>query len=333
MDIKVKTKEFIFEQEKFFPQCHASTLAILENDDIIAAWFGGTHEQHPDVAIWLSRRQKGRWSAPVKIADKDNVPCWNPVLFNSPEGKLFLFYKAGKNPMEWRTMVMTSRDGGFTWSQPKELVEGDVGGRGPVRCKPIVLSKGTWLAPASIETPEKWDCFVDMSKDKGQTWIKSHFVPIDHKKLQGKGIIQPTLWESQPGKVHMLIRSTEGFVYRSDSDDYGTTWSQAYPTKLPNNNSGIDLIKMDNGVLVLVYNPVSGNWAERTPLVCSISKDNGQTWEEKLVLDRNHRPKNREDGEFSYPAIIAKKDRIYITYTWKRKTIAFYELQVENIFT
>ena len=131
----------------------------------------------------------------------------------------------------------------------------------------------------------------------------------------------------------MLIRSTEGFVYRSDSDDYGTTWSQAYPTKLPNNNSGIDLIKMDNGVLVLVYNPVSGNWAERTPLVCSISKDNGQTWEEKLVLDRNHRPKNREDGEFSYPAIIAKKDRIYITYTWKRKTIAFYELQVENIFT
>ena len=225
-------------------------------------------------------------------------------------------------------MVMTSRDGGFTWSQPKELVEGDVGGRGPVRCKPIVLSKGTWLAPASIETPEKWDCFVDMSKDKGQTWIKSHFVPIDHKKLKGKGIIQPTLWESEPGKVHMLLRSTEGFIYRSDSNDFGVTWSPAYPTELPNNNSGIDLIKMDNGILVLVYNPVSGNWAERTPIVCSISKDNGHTWEQKLILDKNHNPKSREDGEFSYPAIIGKGDNVYISYTWRRKSIAFYELKL-----
>ena len=39
---------------------------------------------------------------------------------------------------------------------------------------------------------------------------------------------------------------------------------------------------MDNGILVLVYNPVSGSGAERTPLVCSISKDNGHTWERNL---------------------------------------------------
>lgn len=328
MDIKIINKEFIFEQEKFFPQCHASTLAILENGDIVASWFGGTHEKHPDVAIWLSRRQNGKWSDPVKIADKENIPCWNPVLFNSPQGKLFLFYKVGKTIPNWKTMVMTSDDGGFTWSEPKELVEGDIGGRGPVRCKPIVLSNGAWLAPASIETWKSWDAFVDMSMDNGETWIKSEFIPIDHKKLKGKGIIQPTLWESEPGKVHMLLRSTEGFIYRSDSNDFGVTWSPAYPTELPNNNSGIDLIKMDNGILVLVYNPVSGNWAERTPIVCSISKDNGHTWEQKLILDKNHNPKSREDGEFSYPAIIGKGDNVYISYTWRRKSIAFYELKL-----
>lgn len=328
MDIKIINKEFIFEQEKFFPQCHASTLAILENGDIVASWFGGTHEKHPDVAIWLSRRQNGKWSDPVKIADKEDIPCWNPVLFNSPQGKLFLFYKVGKTIPKWKTMVMTSDDGGFTWSEPKELVEGDIGGRGPVRCKPIVLSNGAWLAPASIETWKSWDAFVDMSMDNGETWIKSEFIPIDHKKLKGKGIIQPTLWESEPGKVHMLLRSTEGFIYRSDSNDFGVTWSPAYPTELPNNNSGIDLIKMDNGILVLVYNPVSGNWAERTPIVCSISKDNGHTWEQKLILDKNHNPKSREDGEFSYPAIIGKGDNVYISYTWRRKSIAFYELKL-----
>ncbi len=328
MDIRIIDKEFIFEQEKFFPQCHASTLTVLDNGDILASWFAGSYEKHPDVAIWLSRKQSGRWSDPIKIADKENIPCWNPVLFNAPNGRLFLFYKVGKTIPKWRTMVMTSNDNGYTWSDPKELVEGDVGGRGPVRCKPIVLSNGIWLAPASIETWRMWDSFVDISKDEGQTWGKSQFVPIDHKRLQGKGIIQPTLWESKPGRIHMLLRSTEGFIYRSDSDDYGNTWSPAYPTELPNNNSGIDLVKLEDGSLVLVYNPVKGNWAERTPIVCSISKDNGFTWEGQFILDSNEKPKDREDGEFSYPAIVAKGNYVFITYTWKRRTIAFCKLDL-----
>ncbi|WP_052737040.1 exo-alpha-sialidase [Paenibacillus algorifonticola] len=43
----------------------------------------------------------------------------------------------------------------------------------------------------------------------------------------------------------MLLRSTEGFIFRSDSNDDGRTWCQAYPTPLPNNNSGIDVVLED----------------------------------------------------------------------------------------
>src|SRR5439155_26394652 len=43
--------EFIYETAQF-PQCHASTIAETK-DGIVAAWFGGTHERHPDVGIWL----------------------------------------------------------------------------------------------------------------------------------------------------------------------------------------------------------------------------------------------------------------------------------------
>lgn len=328
MSFKVINKEHIFETEKFFPQCHASTLIVLDNEDILAAWFAGTHEKHPDVAIWLSRRIDGCWSDPIKIADKENIPCWNPVLFKGDQNVIYLFYKVGKSITKWKTMVMTSLDSGYTWSKPKELVEGDVGGRGPVRNKPIILFDGVWVAPASIETPTAWDAFVDISKDQGKTWIKSMMVPRNHKDFKGKGLIQPTLWESEPGKVHMLLRSTEGFIYRSDSEDGGATWSVAYPIALPNNNSGIDVVKLENGNLVLVYNPVEGNWAERTPIACSISYDNGFTWVDKFILDHNENPKDREDGEFSYPAIIARGDQVYITYTWKRRTISFYQLKI-----
>jgi predicted neuraminidase len=330
MQYKVLLKEHIFEPEKFFLQCHASTLVVLnhQKDEVLASWFGGTHERHPDVAIWLSRRKDGQWSDPVKVADAENIPCWNPVLFKGNNEKLYLFYKVGENPQLWHTMVMTSDDGGYTWLQPKELVEGDIGGRGPVKNKPIVLRDRTWVAPASIETETRWDCFVDISRDEGETWVKSKMVPIDHGKLKDKGIIQPTLWESEPGKVHMLTRSSEGFIYRSDSEDGGMTWCEAYPTTLPNNNSGIDLVKLENGNLVLVYNPVQGNWAKRTPIVLSLSEDNGLTWRDEFILDYNEAPESAHDGEFSYPAIVAAGNDVYITYTWKRKTIAFWKIRI-----
>lgn len=330
MSYTILLKEHVFEPEKFFPQCHASTLEVLDyrTDEVLVSWFGGSYEKHPDVAIWLSRRKEGQWSEPIKIADQEYIPCWNPVLLKDNRGKIYLFYKVGKDPRVWSTMFITSADNGYTWAQPKELVKGDIGGRGPVKNKPIILQDGTIVAPASIETKTAWDSFVDISKDNGETWIKSNMVPIDHSELTGKGIIQPTLWESQSGKVHMLIRSTEGFIYRSDSEDGGITWCDAYSTSIPNNNSGIDVVKMDNGNLVMVYNPVKGNWAARTPIQCSISKDNGLTWTDDFVLDHNEKPKTAHDGEFSYPAIVSSGEDVYVTYTWKRRTIAFWKIRV-----
>ena len=125
----------------------------------------------------------------------------------------------------------------------------------------------------------------------------------------------------------MLLRSSEGSIYRSDSDDYGRSWSPAFQTDQPNNNSGIDLALAD-GVLALVHNPVRGNWGSRTPVKLSLSEDNGRTWEEAMVLDHNEDPKDKVDGEFSYPAIVASGNRLYISYTWKRRTIAFWEVEI-----
>lgn len=318
--VKRAIKEFIFEDDRPFLSCHASTLVLLPDDVICAAWFGGTKEGADDVAIWSSRRIGGKWTPPVKVADQEGVPHWNPVLFRRPDGRIFLYYKVGHRISEWHTMFIFSDDNGQSWSDPAPLVPGDVGGRGPVKNKPIILKDGTILAPASIER-EYWDAFVDISYDGGKTWVKSEMVPIDHYEGD-KGIIQPTLWESAPGHVHMLLRSTRSRIYRSDSYDGGKTWSAAYATSLPNNNSGIDLTKLDDGTLILAYNPVEGRKGPRTPLVLSASEDNGLTWEEILVLESG-------EGQYSYPAIISEGNRIFITYTWKRERIAFWMIDLE----
>ncbi|MEI7027082.1 sialidase family protein [Paenibacillus sp. y28] len=340
MSVKLmkQEKQFLFEEDRPFPSCHASTIVTLPDGGLLISYFAGSKEGAPDEAIWCSRQKDGVWSPPYKVADEENLVHWNPVLHRKESGEILLFYKVGYPIPQWYTRLIVSLDDGQTWSEPVELVPGDVGGRGPVKNKLIVLQDGTWAAPASLETPVEWDAFVDLSFDEGATWTASGLVPVLHpgsvrapeqagqvlEKLQlvhGRGIIQPTLWESAPGQVHMLLRSTAGFIYRSDSADGGRTWSPAYKTYLPNNNSGIDLAKMENGTLVLAYNPVGMYKGPRTPLLLSVSSDNGYTWEELLVLER-------EPGEYSYPAVLAEGNRVYVTYTWKRERIVCWSLEI-----
>jgi predicted neuraminidase len=331
-------KEYIFEgDQQEFRSSHASTVVVMPGGEVLAAWFAGKHEKSSDTAIWLSRRNSEGWAAPVKIADEDGIAHWNPVLYTDGDS-LLLFYKVGHEITDWLTRMMCSWDGGRKWTAPIELVKGDVGGRGPVRNKPIRLSNGTIAAPSSIERndpaePGKqiWESFVDITADYGKTWTASERVPMDTSSYVGtehwfaKGLIQPTLWSPGNERVHMLMRSTEGRIFRSDSEDYGRTWCKVYPTQLPNNNSGIDAVLMDNGLLALVFNPVSGYSTEspRTPLIIAFSSDNGLTWGEEFVLED-------QAGEYSYPAIVAEGNTLHITYTWKRESIAYWKLTISN---
>ena len=93
----VLQEQFVFE-EADFPQCHASTLASLGNGGILAAWFGGKYERHPEVAIYTSRRDSSSWSEPRLVADglvNDTLryTTWNPVLFRSSSINYFCFTK------------------------------------------------------------------------------------------------------------------------------------------------------------------------------------------------------------------------------------------------
>lgn len=171
------------------------------------------------------------------------------------------------------------------------------------------------------DKPDIWDIFIDRSTDNGKTWIASDHLHIDRSKVSGKGVIQPTLWESTHGHIHMLTRSTEGMVYRADSTDYGQTWSSLYPTPLANNNSGLDIAKLTDGTLTLVCNPVTKG---RHPLSILLSKDNGQTWPHRLDIET-------EAGEYSYPAIIPTATGVAITYTHNRKTVAYWHGSIEQI--
>lgn len=321
--------------------CHASTIVALKTGGYMCCWFGGSHEGNADVAIYGSRKVGESWSEPVKLADGPEAN-WNPVLFYRADGALQLFYKEGQKIAEWKTYTRLSWDEGLSWSEPKELVPGDEsGGRGPVRNKPLRLASGRVLAGASTEQG-LWQAFADISED-GLSWRKSDAVKIACLKYEagektaesdiavsaqsfyGRGVIQPSLWEDDAGMVHMLLRSSEGHVYRSDSRDGGASWSNAYALQLPNNNSGLDIVRAPfDGELYLMCNPVAANWGVRSPMSLFKSTDNGCSWTKLYDLAT-------EQKEFSYPAIIAEEDGLTITFTWKRENIVCFHISSKEL--
>ena len=293
---------------------HSATLCQTDGQRI-CAFFAGPFEGSPDTKIYGSFSIDEEWSSPIPIADVGPEPHWNPVLHWDGQ-QVWLFFKVGIYPKRWRTMVSV-QDRSGTWSKPKELVPGDLGGRGPVKNKMITLFNGDWLAPASLEQDSGWTCFVDRSFDRGKSWRAGKPLSINKNGKRGAGIIQPSLWESRTGHVHMLCRSDLSFIYRADSYDFGDAWTVAEPTTIPNNNRGLDLLALFDR-LILACNPISDPHAPRSPLTLFESRDNGETWQELLVLEDS-------PGEFSYPAIIKTKRGFTVAYTNQRNSIKIRE--------
>ncbi|MBO5421050.1 MAG: exo-alpha-sialidase [Clostridia bacterium] len=317
-------KSLVFEQDKFFSQCHASTILKVE-DRLLCAFFAGTKEGDDDVRIYLCVNENGKWSDPEQMSFTKDIPCWNPVLLEK-DGTIFLFFKAGKEITKWQTFLRTSTDGGRTWTEATELVPGDeTGGRGPVKNKAIVLSDGTVVAPASVETETEWDSFIDISRDGCKTWQKGEIIFFDHKKAVGKGIIQPTLWEAD-GKVYALLRSTEGYVMRSFSEDL-VHWAPAEKADLPNNNSGIDCVKLPDSSVAVFHNPIAcADWGDRNIISYAVTKDNGETFLPAVEVEKDE----DTDAEFSYPAAITDGEYVYLTYTHYRKNVMFRKFRIET---
>jgi predicted neuraminidase len=334
LDMKILLRELLPKEKEFKASRHASTILPLGDGTVLAAYFAGTKEAEPDVDIYITRRNpNGIWTTPARASREEGIAHWNPVMAFRSNNEIVLFYKVGFRICEWKTMLRISRDNGESWNEPGELVPGDTGGRGPVRNKPIMLLDGTWLAGGSLERGALWTAFADRSEDDGRTWQRSADIaidltaaepssaraeiPVSEQSLLGRGVIQPTLWESAPSIIHMLLRSSEGCVYRCDSADGGKTWCDPYPTNIPNNNSALDLIQLDDGRLVLAHNPESSNWGKRTPLILSISENGGSEWTRAAVLDEG-------PGEFSYPAIVkGSSNSLFVSWTRNRTDIAF----------
>ena len=322
MNLKILASNLLKELEGR-SMSHAANILELSNGDILVVWYAGAYETSPDEVILMSRLRKNsaKWEDPKIFIDTPRKPDGNPVLFDN-SGIVYLFYvtieggglpeEVGENYPEaikanlvrggWDTCSIkyrVSRNFGEIFEEER-ILRKEWGWM--IRNKLLKLSNGEILFPMYDEV--NWKAIFGISKDL-KTWDFTGWVTTP------KGCIQPTIVELEKGYLLCFLRTRYGFIYKTESYDYGRTWSEANPTILKNPNSGIDLIKLIDGRLVVVFND---SFDKRTPLNIGVSEDNGESWE---IWDLE-----TEEGEYSYPSIIQSSDKlIHLVYTYRRETI------------
>ena len=132
---------------------HPASITELHNGDLYLAYYGGSGEYGADSGVYAARLRKGetKWSRPERIAPPPKWPEGNAVVWQAPDGIVWLFsvVRPGATWSTSRIVTRTSSDGAKSWSEPQPLTT-EAGTM--VRSKPIVLASGDYLLPIYHET-------------------------------------------------------------------------------------------------------------------------------------------------------------------------------------
>ena len=325
---------------------HASTIEILPDGSLAAAWFSGEHEEASDLAIVFSVLNGGKWSKPQIISERDGYANQNPVLFYDKLHKTLHLYhsqaKAQSGESEATIWHVESSDLGKSWTKPS-LWYSQPGSFPRNRIIPNSVDD-------SVIFPFYYAGKSNKKFDDKNYAIFGHSGPERNMSSSDGWKMMPLAGSAdlvQPSMVYLNRTSTwiTFFRDRRAENIYSCTakmaetddWSIPSKTVLPNNNAGIEANTMINGDIVMVFNPQTKG---RDPLAIGISRDGGKTW----ACQRNlqHGTSDEENGqlskpkkngfEFSYPSVLQTSDgQIHVTYTYLRETIKYKRVNEEWI--
>ena len=277
---KADQKNFIIKKELIFPEqnehAHGSSLIILPNGDMLAAWFQGSGERKSDdVRIMGARFKKERktWTEPFLMADTKGLPDCNPVLFINHADKLFLVWIAVQanrwehSILRFRTSTKYETEGAPLWDwQDNILLKPDDSFAKEVEEKfnDLPENHAGWAEYAPLYD----DMIIEASKD------------LSKRSIGWMTRIKPLILDN--GRIILPLYSDGyNFSITAISDDHGESWRPSLPI-VGRGPIQPALAQRNNGDIIAFMRD-SGDPPSRVHK--STSKDHGETWSASVKTD------------------------------------------------
>ncbi|HEV7322941.1 MAG TPA: exo-alpha-sialidase [Ensifer sp.] len=354
-------------------QNHAAFLHLLSDGALACTWFGGSLEGKSDISIFASvlPTNAATWGPPQRLSFDPAHSEQNPVLFTAPDGRLWLFHTSQpsgnqdecrirmaeirRNPSD--PLTLTADEGRYL-----DLPRGCF-----VRAPLVVREDGAWLLPIfrCVQRPgQKWNgshdtAAIGISLDQGETWQLNELE-------QSIGCVHMSPVSIGDERLAALFRRRQAdWIYRTESLDGGRTWSAPAATDIPNNNSSIAAIRLADGRIATICNPVSAAefterraslydelgeddgrpdadpeggcepvWGvPRAPVALCLSEDGGKTFPVRLTIEDgpgtclSNDSTDGRNKEMSYPWLLEAPDgTMHLAYTYHRRAIKYVRL-------
>ncbi len=253
------------------------------------------------------------WSKRDQLVLKNEGKCnvMSVSLLRLQNGRIGMWYMRKNSIADCRTYMRTSRDEGKTWSRAKLCIPAP-GYFVTNNDRVIQLADGRLVVPAALHRnrlpaakakdhvyaafDSRGIAMFYLSDDNGRSWRESEDWWAAPRRC-ASGLQEPGVVELDDGRLWAWCRTDLGCQYQMFSRNGGDRWT--IPAKSPfiSPRSPLSMKRIPKtGDLLAVWNDHSGrlptpektaaqsSWG-RTPLVAAISKDEGQTWQHRKVLE------------------------------------------------
>jgi len=270
------------------------SLAISPGGQLWSVWYSGkTPGEDLNNYVVVSRsKDNGQTWKEVLLIDPDGdglVRAFDPEIWLDTSGKLWIFWAQATARPEgtwaliekgtlagvWAILIEDPDVEKINYSKPKRLTDG------VMMCKPVVLSTGEWILPVSFWQLTTNTARAVVSSDQGKTWkvLGAVSVPNEVRNFDEHMII-----EKNNGSLWMLVRTKYG-IGESISNDRGQSWSPLIPSKIQHPAARFFIYRLNSGNILLVKHGPIDMKIGRSHLMAFISKDDGKTWSNGLLID------------------------------------------------
>ena len=325
----------------------ANVRRAQNGDLVLLCTCGGGSEPAPGNRTYLFRSEDDgkTWSEGMKLGEEDGLARYHTeTAVLGDKLKVFVSSHNGRF-VNWRNEVYESADSGRTWSvrplrelpsyafvrSMLRLSDGKI--LFPYHFYPVTqemesgcLERGDYVWKSPIKYVESG--FL-LSGDGGETFERRVAFRTTAEEMKELGLTwfwpENTVTETEKGHLVMLFRvDRSGFLWRSDSFDGGNAWSRPFVSDIPNPSNKPQLLKTEDGRVVLLNTPRGGYGLEaRFPLEIWISEDGMRTWKKKIRL-------SDFPGAYSYANGFIEGNVLYLAFEFNRHDVYFARVDLDE---